>query len=226
MCFGAGAGIGSALIGSLLSAGGSVLSMQQAASQQRAIVDARNKVLNQTLQKNDKIADTARSYFDQRRDQMQPEQAQATQDKATADRTATLDEAVSSQPTNDVPLGGSTPQVVKTEVARKMADAVKYGKSQAQALGKVGGFGDAWFQQGVDNADAGRNIGVQQNLGQGNLAILPYKQDLAELAAYKPASPFGSILTGIGGMMGSYGGGGMPKKPMYQSPLTPAGGLY
>jgi hypothetical protein len=140
---------------------------------------------------------------------------QESQEDATAARTDTLTASVQEAP-EQMSLSGSAPQVVQSELAKRMMGAVDKGKAEAQQLGKVGGYGDTWFNEGVSNVATGRNLGVNQNFASGNMALLPYGQDLAEQAAYKPISPFGSILSGLGSAFGSASGGGFFTPPTFR----------
>jgi hypothetical protein len=203
------------LIGGLLSVGGTMMTASAQQKQAEAAAAARNKVLQDTLAKNDKIAADSRNLFDERRAEVEPEPMQESQEDATAARTDTLTASVQEAP-EQMSLSGSAPQVVQSELAKRMMGAVDKGKAEAQQLGKVGGYGDTWFNQGVSNVETGRNLGVNQNFASGNMALLPYGQDLAEQAAYKPISPFGSILSGLGSAFGSASGGGFFTPPTYK----------
>jgi hypothetical protein len=200
--------IAPALIGGLLSVGGQAMTISSQNKQAEEAAQARNQVLQQTLKKNDAIAADSRNLFNERRAEVEPEPMAEAQEEATADRTATLDASVQAAPEEMSGLSGSAPQVVQSELAKRMMGAVEKGKTEAQQLGKVGGYGDTWFNQGIANVDTSRNLGVNQNFASGNMALLPYGQDLAEQAAYKPISPFGSILSGLGSAFGSASGGG------------------
>ncbi len=205
-----------AVIPSLLGGVGSAIQASSAEKQAQAAADARNRVLQQTLLKNDKIADDSRNLFDKRRSEVEPEPMAEAMADAEATRTGTIESSVAPMTPEDVPLSGSAPSVVHSALAKRMLEAVDKGKSEAKALGKVGGYGDTWFNQGVANTTTGRDLGVNQNFASGNMALLPYGQDLAEQAAYKPISPFGSILMGLGNAFGSASGGGFftPKSGM------------
>lgn len=201
-------GIIGPLIGGLMSAAGSMMTAKAAEDQARAQAEARNEKMRITLAKNDRIAKDSRKIFNKDANQYSEKKFTQTQDDATADRTAGLDAAVEQVDPSSIPLSGSAPDVVKSELAKRLLDTMQYGKSQAQRLGTVGGYGDAWLRRGYGTAAAGRNIGINQNFTAGNLAILPYQQDMAELAAYKPISPIGGILSGLGSALGQGGGGG------------------
>lgn len=201
------------LVSAGLSAAGSIMQQKEARKQAERQAQARNDEMNKTLAANDVLAKDARDIYQQVEDKAQPAQQEQRQAEATQDRTETLQNAVSDAP-KSAPLAGSTPQVVQSEIAKRMSDTVAEGKASAQRLGKVGGYGSALFNQGLENNSAGRDIGIKSGFAAQNLSLLPYKQDFAEYKAYKPQSPLGGILMGLGGALGSYAGGnsgGVPK---------------
>ncbi len=201
-------GILAPLIGGLASAAGGMMTQQAADANAQAQADARNEMLRRTLAKNDPLAQKSRKTFDKDVNKYSEEKFADTQTNVTADRTAGLDAAVDPVDVSAVPLSGAESPVVKADLAKKLLEVMDYGKSQAQKLGKIGGYGDTWLERGVKTANAGRKIGVNQNFTAGNLAILPYQQDIAELRAYQPISPIGGILQGLGGALSGAGGGG------------------
>lgn len=207
-----------ALGGGALSAGGAMISNRAGERQAADIAKARNDELRKTMVKNDAIAMQTRDRFGDRAAGYNDTNFQQSADAAVGARTAPLEAAVT-EPSIAAPISGSAPEVVRSELARVMSDTMAKGKAQAKALGKVGSYGDTWFNQGVENTSAGRDIGVMNDQAQGNLGILPYLQDFAEISATKPISPLGGIMSGIGNMIGSFSGGraptgGMPKRPV------------
>jgi hypothetical protein len=60
------------LIGGLLSVGGTMMTASAQQKQAEAAAAARNKVLQDTLAKNDKIAADSRNLFDERRAEVEP----------------------------------------------------------------------------------------------------------------------------------------------------------
>lgn len=207
-----------AMLGSAaLSAGGSMIQQNEAQANAERQAQARNDKLKQTLARNDALAKDSREQFDQRQKQIQPDQMEADAKKATEERQATLDAATTEAPTpvGNASLSGSAPTVVKSELAKRVATAMGQAKEDARNLGKLGGYGDAWFNQGIEDTNVGRNLGQNANFASGNMAILPYQQDIAEQRAYKPISPIGGIMQGLGSVLGSYGGGGMVPKKSY-----------
>lgn len=212
-----------ALLGSAaLSAGGSYLQQRSANQQAQAAADARNQELARTLAKNREIAKQNQQQLHDRiaksSETAVPEQQQQNEDT----RNATLEAAV--QPITpstggDAPISGSAPGIVKSELAKRLQVALDQGLSQAKSLGKLGAYGDTWFDQGVQTEGLNRNLGVNNNLAAGNMAILPYMQDFAEQKAIaaNPVSPLGGIMSGIGGVLGGLGGKGTGK--VYTSSL-------
>lgn len=212
--------IAAMIAGPAMSAAGAMMQQNEMEENQARMAEARNEKLRTTLAKNDAIAEQSRDTFNQRKQQMQADESAKAEQQAKDKRQDTLETAVEETPTSpaDVPISGSAPTVVRSELAKRMSEAMSGAKGQAQRLGTLGGYGDAWLNQGFQDAAAGRDIAQQANFASGNMSILPYQQDIAETRAYKPISPIGGLLQGFGSMVGSYGGGGgMPKKS-YTSP--------
>ena len=194
------------------------------------MAEARNERLNNTLMKNDALAKQSRDTFNERAQKITQDQMQQTQQEATDTRQQDLEAAVAETPSpaEDVALSGSAPKVVQSELAKRMGEALDKSKDQAKKLGKLGGYGDSWLEQGFNDVNAGRNIAQDANFASGNMAIMPYQQDIAEMRASKPISPIGGLLQGFGSMMGSYAGGGgsVPKKSYTSSYFQNNPGLW
>lgn len=204
-----------ALLGTGLSAAGGIMQQRNATQNAQRQAEARNERLRNTLAKNDKLAEQSRAEFDQRQKQSTAEQIEADRQNATQQRNDTAQEAIDTAPaaTAAPSISGSAPQVVQSEMAKRIQSALGDARETAGAQAKLQGYGDAWLGQGFQDVEAGRNIGKNANFAAGNMAILPYQQDIAEFNAYKPASPIGGILQGFGNALTTYGGsGGLPKK--------------
>jgi preprotein translocase subunit SecD len=215
-----------ALLGSGLSAAGGFVQQQEMAKNQQRMAEARNNELKRTLVKNDALAKQSRDTFNQRQQDASAERIEQERADKTDQRTQVLEQAVDTAPpaVTSVSLSGSAPQVVQSEMAKRIGSALADGKQQAQAQAKLGGYGDSWLSQGFQDVEAGRGIAQDANFAAGNMALLPYQQDIAEMRAHKPISPIGGLLQGFGSMLGSYGGGGGVPKRTYSSPA--AGGLW
>lgn len=214
-----------AIAGAGLSTVGSVVGMSEQNANMRRAADARNNELNRTLLKNDSLADQSRDEFAKRQQGATNEAIEKDRQDATDQRTSDLTQAVDSAPQDAVQgesISGSAPTVVKSDLAKRMSEALGKSKDQAQKLGALGGYGDSWLNQGLADQETGRNLQVNANRAAGNMSILPAMQDIAETRSQKPISPFGAILQGAGSMLGSYGGshggGGVPKKSITTDP--------
>lgn len=206
--------------GAAASAIGTMIQQQQANANQVRMAEARNNELKRTLIKNDALAQQSRDTFNERTQKINAEEMAADQDQATQTREDAMTAAVDSapQPAAEVALSGSAPAVVKSELAKRMSDAITSTKQSAARQAKLAGYGDSWLNQGFKDVEAGRDIAQDANFASGNMALLPYQQDIAEMRAYKPISPLGGLLQGFGSMVSSYagsGGGGVPKKQMF-----------
>lgn len=216
-----------ALIGTGLSTVGGMVQQNEAQANAERMAEARNKRLNMTLAKNDSLAEKSRDEFNQRKQNATKDAIDDTQEQKTQDRQDTLEQAIT--PATDaaegISLSGSAPTVVKSELAKRMADVMGQSKESAKRLATLGGYGDTWLDQGFQDVDASRGINTNANFAQGNMSILPYQQDIAEMHARKPISPIGGLLQGFGSAMSSYGGGGVPKAS-YKDPWAGMRGGY
>lgn len=188
------------IAGSALSGIGSAIKTRQATKQAQARTDARNAVLGNVMALNDPIAENSRARFDTRLAGSLTPGAEAS---AGSLRSGLLEGALD---TPDTPMADSASPAYRSLIARAMLRVFDEGKQQAQALAKIGNYGDFWQNQGLANNDLARNLSVNANLASGNLALLPSLQDLAEVGATKPISPLGDIFIGIGNALGSAGG--------------------
>lgn len=196
----AGLGLGASIAGSLIS-------RSEATKNANATAAARNAVLQPYLEKQRGLETEGRGYLDKTLGTYAPGNTQL-QDAQDA-RNATISGTVGnmSDP-NTVPTTRGAPPAVKGEIAKRMLDAFQRSTAHAKALGNAGGYGDQWFNNNVDINDTSRNIGVLNNFSRGNTGILQSQQDLAEAAAYKRPSLWGSILqAGGSALLGASGRG-------------------
>lgn len=213
--------IASLIAGPALSAVGGIIQQNEAQANAERQAEARNEKLRLTMAKNDDLAKQSRELFDARKKQIAPDQTKADEAKAKADRQAELANAVDTAPAptaGNASISGSAPTVVKSELAKRVSSALDQAREDAKNQGTLSGYGDVWLNQGLADTAVGRDLGKNANFASGNLAILPYEQDIAEQRAYKPVSPIGGILQGLGSALGTYGGGGLPTKTFTTDP--------
>jgi len=210
MCFGLEAAWLAPLLGSALSVGGTMMAQNEQQQMARDQAEARNEALRATLLKNDKLADQSRDTFTKRLNKGSKDTVDEQNVKAGKDRSQDLQASVEKTAEMDALQGanisGTAPDIVGSDLASRMQGVLSEGKDQAKALSKLGAYGDSWLKQGFLDTQAGRDIGVTTNKAAGNSAIMPYSQDFAEMQATHPLSPIGSILSGLGGAIGSWGG--------------------
>lgn len=210
MCFGLEAAWLAPLLGAGLSVAGTAITQNEQQQMAQDQADARNEALRATLLKNDRLAQDTRETFADRLNKGRKETVDQQNKKAGRDRATDLKAAVEKTSEMDALQGadisGTAPDIVGSDLAKRMKTVMAEGKDQAKALGKLGAYGDSWLKQGFLDTQAGRDIGVSTNKAAGNSAIMPYAQDFAEMQATHPLSPIGSILSGLGGAVGSMGG--------------------
>lgn len=189
-----------------LSAGGAAISNSEKNANQRRQIDARNGVLQQSLDRQAKWGDEARGLFDTRlKDygtETQDEKLTTAQDNRTADITKNMTTPTAS----DIPLSGSTPQVVKGEIAKRMLKTFQQATDRAKAAGKVGGYGDNWMGNNQGVADTARQVGTINNFSQTDASLLGSRQELAAASAPQSNSIWGPLLS-AGGNIAAAGAG-------------------
>lgn len=197
------------IIGSAISGGGALIQNNEANKQAEQSAKSRNRVLNETLAKNDKIARETRDTYAARENSFTPDAVATRQGADETSRVAGVDAVLpTSAPDPTTATAADSPDIVKTEVAARMSDALKRGRDQAKATAKLGSYGGQWLGQNIDNNAASRDIAMNAGFANSNLQNMPALQDLADLSTYKPQSPIGSILMGVGNAVGSAGGAG------------------
>jgi hypothetical protein len=193
-------------------AGGGIAASESAKNNNR-IVEARNKVLRETTAKNLALGDKNRAAFAQQINTMAPENTAAALAAAQADRGATLESAITPDAA-EVPMAGDAPQVIKSELGKRLAETFAKSKASAGALGRFGGYGTQLQDEAIAEAGLGRGINTNNNFVRGNVGILPYLQDYAEYGASKPSSGLGQIISALGGMAGMAAGSrGLARRP-------------
>jgi hypothetical protein len=169
----------------------------QKANQREA--DARNKVLQETLRKNDVQSAANRDAFRKRiaDSEAAPAQAQlaTAQDNATTALQGNLaDTAV------EAPIDGNAPAVVKSAMESSLSDSFRKSMDKAKSMAKLTGYGAAGREAAIADSGLSQGINTNNNFVRGNMSIMPYLQDYAAIKAYKPSSGFGQILQSLGGI--------------------------
>lgn len=191
------------------SAGGKMMSNASAEANARAQADASNAVLDQFLarRKVDQEANTAR--LNAHLDTMTQPANTAAQEAAVAERGAAIDTAApASTGAEDIPISGSTPSIVKSEIAKRIGDAFNVATENTKKAAKAASYGDVFGMNQRATESARRDIGVTNSLARDDAALLSNRTELARRAAYKTPSGFGDVLSGLGAL-GSMAAGSM-----------------
>lgn len=203
-----------------LAAGGAAVTSHENRKNAEGIAAARSRVLKDSIGRQRKYGEEARGYFDKRMEDYAPDAQPQTLDKAQTERTDSILKNVSSPATaGDIPLSGSTPQVVKGEIAKRMLTTFQQATDRAKAAGKVGGYGDNWLGNNFGVADTARRIGMVNNFSTNDAALLPAEQDFAQISATRQPSIWGPILSAGGNVMA--GAAGRRAAPVPASPYVP-----
>lgn len=189
-----------------LSTGGAMISSNEAQANQERVANARNSVLSQTLDRQAQWGKEARGLFDTRMNDYQPATQGESLTKAQDARTADITKNVTAPTASDIPLSGSTPEVVKSEISKRMLATFQQAQDRAKAAGKVGGYGDNWLGNNMGVTDTARRVGTINNFSGNDAALLPARQEFAEVGARQPASIWGPILS-AGGNIAAAGAG-------------------
>lgn len=192
--------------GTVASVAGKSIATSESNKQMAAIVKARNKVLNDTLEKNKVYADRSRQVFDERVGDISTD---ASMDIANAqNQHASNIEAniPAAAPVESGGLPASSPKVVKSALAKKLSDIFSESTAQAKRTGALTGYGGFFQDQAIADAGANRDVGVNADMISGNMRLMPALQDYAEIGATKPSSGLGQILSALGGMASSAAG--------------------
>lgn len=214
------------------SVGGGAIARNEAEENNQRIADARNKVLENTLQRQNRLARENEKVLAQTVDRFDPQNQQQTATQAVEKRTADLtgNQVAPAPDAAEVPLAGNAPQVIKGAIAKRMLDAFNKSTDRAKTTAAASAYGDVWGGNSRDITGAGRNIDTTNSFSRSWAGLMPSLQDFAAYNANKPSSGLGQLLQGLGGLGAAFAGGGMGggKSSFYTPPLPStqnAGGM-
>ncbi len=190
-----------------LSVGGQAMAANEQQKNNERQARARNEELAAAQTRNKQLSQDATNILDKRIDQTAPEvQQQKTQDVQSqlVDSLA----AAANTPKVESSISGSAPEVVKTEMAKRLGDSLGVAKTNAQNLGKLGTYNQTMFNNDMATKKAGQAIDLPVSLARSNMDILPGLQDLAQISANKPGSGLGQVLQGLGSLGANVAGSG------------------
>ncbi len=162
-------------------------------------VAARNRVLQETLRRNDQQSQASREAFQRRVSESEaaPAQQQLAQSQGQAEQTIAGNLATTG---TEAPLAGDAPKVVRDTMKSSLGDSFRKSLEQAKRQGALTGYDMAGRDAAISDAGLGREINTNNNFVRGNMSIMPHLQDFAAYQAYKPSSGLGQIIASLGGM--------------------------
>ena len=178
------------------------------ARQQKKVIGARNNALADEQSRQAGYRTEAADAFDKALTGFDRPMQDAMLTKSVADRTAS-GEATMGEVDPGYAVTDSAPAMVKTELAKRMVEAVTKGRDDMKRRAKLSAFGDRQFMNGQNLTDSGTKIGTQASFAGGSAGVLPSELGAAN-ALYDPT--LGDILGGAG-QIGMFAGlSGAPKK--------------
>lgn len=200
-------GVEIALLSAAASAGGSYINTQKQNKNAQTKINARNEqaAAEQTRQRgyqdaNDMAVQGSLGEFNKDKREESFGDLVAAREQAYESNTPAASEFAN--------ISDSTPMVVKTDLAKRVADGMAKSKSQAKALAKIGGTSDLFQSNGFAINDAANSIGTTNSLARGSLQTNLIEQQAAANSVGNGRSSFGDLLS-AGGAAGSiYAGAG------------------
>lgn len=197
--------IGLMLAGTAASVVGGGMTAKEAQRNDQREADARNRVLKDTLRKNDQHSADSRAAFQRRIADSGADPAKAQLEDAQSQQTTALQSNLNTTGI-EAPLAGDAPQVVKTSMAKSLKDSFAQSMDKAKLAAKLGGYNAQARDNAIADSSLGDAINTNNGFVRGNMSVMPYLQDYAGLGARKPSSGLGQMLSAVGGLASSAAG--------------------
>ena len=128
------------------------------------------------------------------------------QDQSLATTTAQRETAINdtqAQTGDYTPAAGSAPPVVKSEIAKRMADAVRQGRGEVMARAKLGAYGGVQSNNAIRLNRSGQDIGQMADFSRGSAGIVPLEMQ-ASLGAGRKWGQISDLFRTTGYGLGLY----------------------
>jgi hypothetical protein len=192
------------------SVGGGVLSQSEAQSSAANEAAARNRVLEQYMERQRNLHAQNQEQAAKARGELDETKQTAKQAENVEQRSQAIDTNAQPADAGAIPLSGNAPSIVKSQIAQRMLSAFTDATDEAKAKGKFSAYGDTWGQNDRAMLQPGRMIDTFNNFSRANTSMLPLEQDLVGYANRKPPSGLGPLLQGLGSIGGMAAGGMNP----------------
>ncbi len=196
-----------ALGSTALSTVGSAMAASEQQRNNERQARARNQELSNAMARNKELSQEAITSLNSRVADAAPE-AQKEQTQTAQDALVSSLSEAARVPEVDTGISGSAPEVVKTEMAKRLGESLGTARTNAENLGKLGTYGQMMFNNNMANQQTAQDIALPVGLARSNMDILPGLQDLAQISANKPGSGLGQVLQGLGNLGASAAGSG------------------
>lgn len=213
---------GVAAAGTAASVGGGILSRNEATKNAEREAAARNASLAKNIEKLGAFGAQNRGVFDTNMLNYAP-----TTQAAGLDRVQTMrgdaNAANITQPNpGATPIQADASPATRSDLAKRMLAVYNSATARAHSMGRLGGYSDQWVNNQLGDQQAGRDIGVTNNMAAGRKALIQPEADLAGAGAYKAPSIWPTLLSGAGKIASAAGGAGLGAGGFgaAQAPLT------
>lgn len=188
--------------------------MIQQSQARNAADDARSAQLARELARQDDFRAETSEVLDRTvRDFDQPNQEQALEENVQRRAESAENFIPEGDPAN-LQISGSAPEVVKTSIAKQMADAMGRGKEDIRNRARLEALmKDTWLGNDLSTMRGGRDIGMVSNFAGESSRLNQFERDAFAQDAFNkkmsgPLGIFGDVLSTAGQGVGLYGASG------------------
>jgi len=192
------------LAAAALTGAGKVVNDRQQSKNMKAKVNAKNASMQQEIARQNRFQEENSAAVNNTVNKIAP----AAQEQSFGDLVAQREKAYADNTIQAPEYGNvadNSADVVKTDIAKRIGDAMAKGKAQAKALARMTGRGDMTQNTGLDIARTAGRIGVTNNIARGSLGVNAAEQAAAAANAGNKSSLFGDLLQAGGAAMNIYG---------------------
>jgi hypothetical protein len=154
--------------------------------QDAAVANARNKVLGDYLARQDEWVDQNQTDFNTGLGAFMPDAQGAQRTGMETARSDSILGAIGGPNTGGVALRTNAPNFVTNEIDKKVSEARDLARNSGLRMAKMGSYGDTWQQNNRGIADTAHKVDTTNTIAKGNMALVPYAQDLTEFQVRKP----------------------------------------
>lgn len=196
------------LAGTGLGIVGSIMNGKQEAKNEQRMADARTRAMLDNFAQQDKLSAQSRQQFQDALGDFSKPQQQQNLENVGQERTNAIQANINANKVDYNPASENAPEVVKSEIAKRMADAMEKGRANATSLGKMGAWGDVQFGNQAGLARRGSQVGEFSNFARNVAGMMPLQMEVAAKNARKAPSMIGDLFKLAGTGMSMVGGAG------------------